>query len=260
MPIILPEPGKPVVEREINPGKLLLYGPRKLGKTSFLDTLPRGEALTLDYERGTVFLTDPMSIPVNSVPALYETRDAIIQKAMGLPKVNGKAPFPYKWVAHDTITSLEELVEKHATAIYNKEMKGSKDFKEVESVEDLAWGAGWGKIRRGVIKAVNDIGAVCRYQIIVAHLKETEIDKEGLVVSSKDISLHNKLRDIIASRVDAIGYMKWVGKELMISFTAAGESKGGARCPHLTNVVIPADWSLIYLNEGLESKPFVAKK
>jgi hypothetical protein len=260
MPIILPEPGKPISQREINPWRLMLYGPRKLGKTSFLNELPHDRSLIIDTEKGTDALPKSMSVQVNSVNELYEARDGIIKMAMGMPKnKDGKVPFPYTWICLDTITTLEEMVERHATHLYNISVeKGheGKDARPVESVEDLAWGAGYGKIRRGVIKALNDIAKVCRYVIIVAHLKETELAKAGATVLSKDISLQGKLKDIICSRVDAIGYMFWEKKELMISFTAM--DKAGSRYAHLKNVIIPADWSRIYLNEGLESKPYVA--
>jgi len=114
-----------------SPKNMIIYGPPKIGKTTMLSLL--NNCLIIDLEDGSD-MVDALKIKANSLADLQKIGTEII-----------KAGKPYKYVAIDTISKLEEWCEGYAKAIYKKTPMG-KNFdskNENLSVLSLPNGAGY---------------------------------------------------------------------------------------------------------------------
>lgn len=109
-----------------SPAKMILFGPPKIGKTTILAQLE--DTLILDLENGSDFV-DALKIKVNSIEELKKVGEQI--------KAEGK---PYKRIAVDTCTKLEDWAEELAKKMYMETPIG-KNFKE-KSVLTLPQGGG----------------------------------------------------------------------------------------------------------------------
>ena len=96
-----------------SPKNMIIYGPPKIGKTTMLSQLDN--CLIIDLEDGSD-MVDALKIKVNNLEELTE---------VGKQIVNNKRP--YKYVAIDTISKLEEWCEAEAKKLYMKTPMG-KNF------------------------------------------------------------------------------------------------------------------------------------
>jgi hypothetical protein len=247
---ILPE-GKLKASR-VNPKMILLYSLPKVGKTEELTRLDN--CLILDFEGGAE-LYDCARVPINSCNDIDAVIKAIGEKGLER-KTAGKTGvdlYPYKYIAIDTADVLEDYVELKETIEFNNAVKDKAD--RVKSVCDLAYGAGYGMVRRSVTDYIDRLSKVCQYLIIIAHVKEKLLSKGGVEVTSRDISLSGKLGQIVCAKMDAIGYMSRNqgindGK-MMINFQTFDNSVMGARCAHLAGQQFPFSWEKIYIEEKI---------
>lgn len=102
-------PTIPIAASRVNPGNLIIIAKPKTGKTSMLASLPN--CLILDTENGSDFVT-ALKVKVSSISDIRSVGDAII-----------KAGKPYKFIAVDTVTSLEEMCIPYAEELYSKTPK-----------------------------------------------------------------------------------------------------------------------------------------
>lgn len=237
MPTVLPK--TKVKATRVNPRILLLYSLPKVGKTSSLAALD--DCLILDAENGAD-MYEAMRVSIGSTKDINDTRALIIAEG----QANG-GKYPYKYLALDTIDKLEEFAEVSATAKYKRSVIGSS-FKG-DSVLELPKGLGYYYLRNEVMLIINQLAALCPHLILVSHVKEKILEKGGVEVSSRDISLGGKLSQIVCSMADAIGYMYRDGKKLMINFETYEGAIMGARYPHLAGKTFEFGWDKIYLNE-----------
>lgn len=94
MELVLPK--EKVKASRVNPRRLVIYSPPKMGKTTLISELE--DCLIIDLEQGSQFI-DALKVEVNSLPELKEVIDKII--------IDGK---PYKYIAVDTVTRLETMI------------------------------------------------------------------------------------------------------------------------------------------------------
>ena len=87
-------PKKKVKASRKSPKNMIIYGPPKIGKTTVLSQLD--DCLIIDLEEGSD-MVDALKVKVTSLKELAEVGKAIVKE--------GK---PYKYVAIDTISKLEE--------------------------------------------------------------------------------------------------------------------------------------------------------
>ena len=94
--------------------------------------------------------------------------------------------------------------------------------------------------------------------ILITHVKESTINKDGEEMSSMSIDLTGKLSDIICGEADAVGYVYRKKNETIISFEGGDNTIREARAPHLRGkkiVITESDennnltfhWDKIYL-------------
>lgn len=221
MSIVLPT--KPLPKETSDPRNLIIYGNPKVGKTSLLSTLDN--ALIFDLEAGTKFL-EALKINISNYQELIEVCKEI-----------KKAGCPYKFIAIDTITALEEMAKPLALNMFKQTPLGMND-KVTTDVTTLPHGAGYGFLRLAVEKLIDIVSKVCENTIIVGHVKDKALgDADSSDIGSTlMMDVTGKLGRILSARSDAIGFVhRDADDNLCINFMNNGEATAGARPEHLAN-------------------------
>ena len=208
----------------INPSSLLLYGAPKVGKTSMLSSL--NDCLIIDTEQGARMIEGYIQ-EVNN-------RDELINT---LIEIKDSKDVSYKYIALDTIDKIAEWAEQRVC-----------EEESVKSIADLAFGKGYGLVREKVSKTVSAFKEVAEHLIIIGHRKVAYAVTEGNpIVIPESLDLTGKLKNIIMSSCDAIGYVYRNDKEeLMVSFKANEAIEAGSRCAHLRGKHVKFQWKNIY--------------
>ncbi len=229
-------PKKVVKASRKSPKNMIIYGPPKIGKTTVLSQL-KG-CLIIDLEEGSD-MVDALKIKVTNLKELAEVGKAIVK--------DGK---PYKYVAIDTISKLEEWCESEAKQIYMKTPMG-KNFEQKNpgaSVLSLPNGAGYLYLRIAYKKWIDRLNTLADHIILVGHLKDKMLEKKGKEVAVKDLDLTGKIKQITCANADAVGYIYREDEETMISFNSMDDITAGSRCHHLKGKTMPLNWSEIFID------------
>lgn len=88
-------------------------------------------------------------------------------------------------------------------------------------------------LRQAVRELVDMFKPYCETLILVGHVKDKQIQKNGEEMSEMSVDLAGKLGDIICGEADAIGYIYRSGKETIISFEGGDNTIREARPLHL---------------------------
>ena len=208
----------------INPNILLLYGAPKVGKTTMLSMLD--DCLILDTEKGSRMIEGYIK-EVN-------TRDELLEMLL---EIKDSKDVSYKYIALDTIDKIADWAEKRVC-----EEEG------VKAIADLAFGKGYGMVREKVSKTVDAFKEITEHLIIIGHRKVAYAVTEGNpIVIPESLDLTGKLKNIIMSAADAIGYVyRDENEKLMVSFKANNAIEAGSRCPHLKGKDVKFEWKNIY--------------
>jgi hypothetical protein len=215
-------PTKKVLATRANPKRLVIYSKPKAGKTSALALLD--DCLLLDFEKGSDYV-DAMKLKIDSLQGLKEVGAEIV-----------KAGKPYKYIAVDTVTALEELCLGYATQLYQNTPMG-KTFAG-DNVLKLPNGAGYLYLREAFFKILDyietlvpDDGSI----ILLGHLKDKNIEVAGKEVSAVDLDLTGKIKALVCAKADAIGLLSRKGNQVILNFKTSDEITCGARPDHLKN-------------------------
>lgn len=209
-----------------SPRKMLIYSAPKVGKTTAGALLE--DALILDLEEGSDFI-DALKVTIKSVADIRAYGEEIIKQ--------GK---PYKYGIIDTTTKLEDMVLPMAAKFYRDTPMGKNWGKLPNGTDDptanilaLPNGGGYLYLREAYNTVTAYIDTLFPRQIYFGHLKDKVLEKNGKEVSTKDIDLTGKIRNIACAGADAIGYMYREGNNTIISFKTSQEIICGARPDHL---------------------------
>ena len=219
-----------------SPKNMIIYGPPKIGKTTVLSQLDN--CLIIDLENGSD-MVDALKVKVNSLAELATLGREIIKQ--------GK---PYKYIAIDTISKLEEWCEAEAKKMYKLTAMGKNFDKNNEglSILSLPNGGGYLYLRLAYKKWIDRLNLLADKVILVGHLRDKMLEKKGKEVSVKDLDLTGKIKQMTCSNTDAIGYVYREGEETMISFNSLEDITAGTRCEHLKGKTMPMNWSDIYID------------
>ena len=241
--IELPTERRPV--QQYNPRLLILFGKPKSGKSSLMAALD--DNLILDLEEGYKALS-VMSIDVKDAYGLFEVKKALIKR---MEELDGKKP--YRFITIDNATRLEEFALPYAAALYRKtsfgagwgmlidpktklpkrDEKGNPMIDPKADVRILPQGSGYLYLRKAIREFVDMFKPFCETLILVAHVKDKQINLNGKEMSEMSVDLAGKLGDIICGEADAIGYVYRDGKNTMISFEGGNNNIREARPLHL---------------------------
>lgn len=218
--MILPKKRRPPLQ--VDPKRLLLFGQPKSGKTSIIASLD--DCLILDMEQGSGFL-EAMSVEINNLADYKELRKSLDAEM----DANGGAK-PYKRIAIDTLTALEELALPYATKLYNQTPMGAA-FKG--DVRTLPNGAGYLYTRNAFFKLLKPLEKYCDTLIMVGHMKEKDVTKAGETLTEKSINLTGQTKNILCAWADTIGLVYREENKTMIDFAPSDELIVGSRQEHL---------------------------
>jgi len=221
-----------------SPKNLIIFSPPKTGKTELVAQLENN--LILDMEEGSDFV-DALKIKVKTVEDIKAVGEQI--------KKDG---YPYDYLTVDTVTALETICMPYAEILYAKTPMGKNWFKkdpktgkllpesgkkQYGEIIGLPNGAGYSYLRQAFSNIVEYIKTLAPRVILLGHVKDTQLEKDGVEVSSSDLDLTGKIKRITASQSDAIGYLyrSKDGNKNILSFKTKGDVACGARPPHLRN-------------------------
>ena len=219
-----------------SPKNMVIYGPPKIGKTTMLSKLDN--CLIIDLEDGSD-MVDALKVKVNNLGMLATIGKEIIQEQR-----------PYKYVAIDTISKLEELCEVEGKRIYMKTPMG-KNFEQKNpgaSVLSLPNGAGYLYLRIAFKQWIDRLNLLADHVILVGHLKDKMLENKGKEVAVKDLDLTGKIKQITCANADAIGYIFREDETTMISFNSLDDTVAGSRCDHLKGQTMPFEWNKIFID------------
>lgn len=207
--------------------------------------------LIIDLENGYQAL-EAMVVQARSIKDFGEIANAIKEE------INTTGKKPYKYITIDNATRLEEMCLSYACQLYKASPQG-KNY-QGNDVRTLPNGSGYMWIRIAVKKVIDLFRDLSDTLILIAHVKERQINVEGQEMSEMALDLTGKLGDILCGEADAIGYVYRKKNETIISFEGGENNIREARAPHLRgkkivvatgdeNNVVTVDMSKIFLPE-----------
>ena len=227
-----------------NPSLLILFGKPKSGKSTLMASLDSN--LIIDLENGYRALS-VMSVNAHSAQEIFEIAAAVDDKI----KKDGK--LPYRFITIDNATRLEEFSLPYAAHLYRSTAMGAgwgmlkdshgvpiKDKNTNKPIPDpkadgrlVPNGAGYLYLRQAIRKMIDMFRDKCETLILVAHVKDKQIKKNGEEMSEMSVDLAGKLGDIICGEADAIGYVYRDENKTFISFEGGDNTIREARPLHL---------------------------
>lgn len=245
--IVLPK--EKVKAKVENPRFLIIFGKPKAGKTTLASKLDHN--LIIDLEGGSEFL-EALAVQARSINDLGEIANAIRNE------IKEKGVKPYKYITIDNASRLEEICMSYAVQLYKATPMG-KTYQGTD-VRTLPNGSGYLYLQQAVRKVLDMFRELCDNFILIGHLKDKMINKEGEELSEMSLDLVGKLANIVCGEADAVGYVYRKKNETHISFEGGDNSVREARAAHLRgkNIVIADSdennninvyWDKIYLPE-----------
>ena len=210
-----------------SPKNLIIFSKPKIGKANLISKLDN--CLLLDLENGSDYV-EAMKISAPDYKTIIEIGKAIKEKGN-----------PYKYIAVDTITALEDMCIPYAEKLYSKSPMGKNWFSEgggkskYGNILGLPEGSGYYWLRQAFVKVTDYIQTWAPRVIFLGHVKDTMLEKDGVNFSSKDLDLTGKLKRITTSNSDAIGYLHRKKDQNILSFKTNDDISCGARPDHLKN-------------------------
>ena len=225
--------------REVIPRTLLIYSLPKAGKTTIVSQLEN--CLILECEPGGADFVGGQIIDITTPGDLAKTIVAIEE-----------AHNPYKYLVVDTLTQLDLWSELVGTYNFMDKPQGKRlnrddNGKIIDhldnrfvTVHELPNGNGYQYSRTQMIYWYNRLAALAPHVIFLAHVKDKYLEnaKTGEVVESIEINLTGKVKSIIASRVDAVGYLYRQENQGILNFKNENNITCGGRCPHLDDKIV----------------------
>ena len=202
---------------------LLLFGPPKIGKTTFGASFP--DSLLIECEpKGARYINGR----VINVGSLDELRDVF--------KLLKNDPGYCKTVVIDTLDRIAQWVEAEVC-----EDMGLSNI--MESKKGAKHGAQWAEYSHRILTQLEGWKLLGKRVVFLAHTKKAEIDGEGLVISPKTINLYGQAANRVLSIVENVGHM-YARKgdmnkpERVLSFAPGTVVEAGARHPLLADRVV----------------------
>jgi len=242
----------------INPKTMVIFSQPKMGKTTVVAELEN--CLIIDLEDGSQFVNALKYDVIGEAKKENKLPLVILKQLMeAISKSNeSRKGYTYKYIAIDTVTALEEIVLPLANKMYRDTPQGRNWTGN--DVTELPQGAGYRFTRKALQIILNELEELCDTLIILGHIKDKLIEKDGEEMNERGLDLAGKMPAILCSKVDAIGYLYRDENETIINFKPSEKLLCGSRSEHLKgkkiivaksdeNNKISIDWSQIFINE-----------
>lgn len=214
-----------------NPRRLLLFSQTKTGKTTLLSGLDN--CLIIDTEDGSGYIE---GIKFNLLKESQLKGEFPSKILKDLAAEIQKKEIAYDYIAIDSITELEEIARKMSLLMYKDSLIGTA-YKGDDLITDLAYGAGYDWLKKAFNILFNlFLHLPKKALILTGHFKPSVINKNGKELEAKDIQLSKRVRHIVCSNADAIGYIYRKKNEVYVTFKSHEQDLiTGTRSPHLRN-------------------------
>ena len=232
------------VVNNYNPKLLVIFGKPKSGKSSFVAAID--DNLIIDLEDGYRALS-VMKVQARTAKGMQDIKTAILAKGKELKKA------PYRFITIDNATRLEEMSVPLAAELYRNTPMGAgwglmkdargmavKDPKTGKFVADpkadvrmLPNGSGYLYLRKAIRQLIDMFKPLCESLILVCHVKDKQVNKNGQEMSEMAVDLAGKSADIVCGEADAVGYLYREGNKTYLSFEGGDSTIREARSPHL---------------------------
>lgn len=127
-----------------------------------------------------------------------------------------------------------------------------------DDVTTLPNGAGYQYTRKALWLVLEELEECFETLIILGHLKDKFVEKEGKEMTERGLDLIGKSAAILCSQVDAIGYVYREDNKTVVNFQPSDSLICGSRSEHLKNQKITVvesdetgkltvDWSKIFI-------------
>lgn len=236
-------PTERTVAESYNPKLLIIFGKPKAGKSSLIASIDNN--LIIDLEDGYRALS-VMKVQARSVKDLNEIAGAIITKGKELKKA------PYRFITIDNATRLETIALPLAAELYRatpmgaswglltdangfpvKDKQGKSVINPKADVRQLPSGSGYLYFRQALKQLIDLFKPLCETLILVCHVKDKQIRKNGEEMSEMSVDLAGKSADIICGEADGVGYVYRSGNKTFLSFEGGDNTIREARPLHL---------------------------
>ncbi len=213
-----------------SPRRLFMFSSPKVGKTSLLAQLPN--SLLIDLEDGSGFV-DAAKVNVRQIA--IEEKKSVLKVLKEISEELAKRNHVYEYIILDTTTALQDMASELAVILYKKSPMGTNFTGN--DVLTLPNGAGYLWLRNAfeeLYSLFDPFPSKCL--ILTGHVKTASINKDGKDLNARDIDLTGKLRQVVASSSDAIGflYRDKESNENILSFKSSEQDLAtGARPEHL---------------------------
>ena len=241
-----------------DPTSIVIYSKPKMGKTTILAGLD--DCLVIDLEKGSYFVDILVFDVLQKAEEEGKLPVVILKRLINKikeenQKINGKV---YKYIAVDTATALEDIVLPLANKMYKDTPMGKNWVGD--DVTTLPNGAGYRYTRLALSTILNELKELCDTFIILGHVKDKNVEKDGKEMNERSLDLTGKSSSILCSQVDAIGYLFRDENKTIIDFESNESLLCGARSPHLKGQKIQVaesdeegnlniDWSGIFIDK-----------
>ena len=115
--------------------------------------------------------------------------------------------------------------------INDQETPQGKNYND--DVRKLPNGAGWLFVREAFFKVIDMFKTLSPTLILICHVKDAMINKDGKELSEMSIDLSGKTARLVAADADAIGFLYRVKNQTVLNFNGGGDFIVEARQPHL---------------------------
>ena len=209
-----------------DPKFLVLFGDIKQGKSTICSILTQEKenAIVIDLKDEYAFL--------NARKYVAKSLTDLSQFIASVTKKNQEiGDYYYKYIVIDNASYLEELVLPLANAKYKKTEMG-KNWTG-DDVTLLPQGSGYRFLREAFFEVLSYFRDITKHLILVCHLKDRLVDKDGEEQTELSINLTGKISQMVGRDSDALGYIFRKENETKIKFNGSGRIIAQSRCDHL---------------------------
>lgn len=251
-------PKKKEVSNRVNPKTMVIFAHPKMGKTTIVSELDN--CLIIDLEEGSEFVTALKYNVIKEAKANNVIPIVMLKKLINtIAEANKeKGSYVYPIIAIDTVSALEDIVLPLANKMYRDTPMGRNWVGD--DVTTLPNGAGYRFTREALSNVLNDLESICDTLIILGHVKDKLVEKDGKEMNERGLDLVGKMPAILCSQVDAIGYLYRDENKTVINFKPSESLLCGSRSEHLKGKEIvvaesdetgqlKVDWSQIFINK-----------
>ena len=191
--------------------QIIIYGQAGVGKTTFAKYAR--DPFFIDLENGTVGVPKDKkkSFPIigfneaskNSVTELHKFLDE---------KLDPKGELEFKTLVIDSLTRIDEYMEK--AVIEQQKALGNK---EIQTLADFAYGAGYALVKEKVMNIVNKCIALSIQKdvdlVLIAHSKDKQVKRRGQ--EPYDMVQPRISKGAMSSIIELVPYCFYLGKDVV---------------------------------------------